>query len=93
MSGVNEEAWFYLSPGIHTVEVSGPDGKVFIDEILIRRDAKHCICLKIVRETITMPCPYRFYLEGPDRITEGDLVTFAAINSAPRRFLFDIHGA
>lgn len=81
MSGVGTGAEFFLSPGIHTVEITGPDGKVWTDEVMIRRDAKHCICLKIVRETINTPCPYRFYLEGPERITEGDLVTFAAINA------------
>ena len=80
-SGVGTGAEFYLAPGFHTVEVTGPDGKIWKDEVEIRRDQKHCICLKIVRETITTPCPYRFHLEGPDRITEGDLVTFAAINS------------
>ncbi len=81
MSGVGHGAEFYLPPGIHTVEVTGDDGKVWVDEIEIVRDRKHCICLKMIRETITKPCPYRFHLEGPDRITEGDLVTFAAINS------------
>ena len=80
-SGVGTYADFYLTPGIHTIEVGGPDGKVWRDQIEIRRDQKHCICLKIVRETITTPCPYRFSLDGPERISEGDLVTFAAINS------------
>ncbi len=81
MSGVGVGADFYLAPGVYTVEVAGPDGKVWTDEVLIRRGAKHCICLKMVREIITTPCPYRFSLDGPERITEGDLVTFAAINS------------
>ena len=81
MSGVNDPAEFYLEPGIHTVEVAGPNGTAFTKEIEIRRQAKHCICLKLVEETISRPCPYRFHLEGPDKITEGDLVTFAAINS------------
>lgn len=80
-SGVGSGAEFYLSPGIHTVEVIGPDGKIWRDQIEIRKDQKHCVCLKIVRETITTPCPYRFALDGPERITEGDFVTFAAINS------------
>ena len=80
-SGVGTGAEFFLAPGIHTVEVTGPDGKVWKDQIEIRKDQKHCVCLKIVRETISTPCPYRFSLDGPDRISEGDLVTFAAINS------------
>ncbi len=81
MTGVGTAAEYHLTPGFHTVEVLGPDGKVWTDEIEIRRGQKHCVCLKIVRETISRPCPYNFHLEGPDRITEGDLVTFAAINS------------
>ncbi len=81
MSGVATGAEFFLTPGFHMVEVTGPDGKVWRKEIEIRRDQRNCICLKIVRETIRTPCPYRFYLEGPDRVTEGDLITFAAINA------------
>jgi len=81
MSGVGDPAEFYLAPGFHTVEVTSPDGKTFVKEIEIRKGLKHCICLKMVEETISKACPYRFSLEGPERITEGDLVTFAAINS------------
>ncbi|CAN5358253.1 hypothetical protein BH20ACI2_BH20ACI2_28040 [soil metagenome] len=81
MSGVGVGAEFVLAPGFHTVEVTGPNGKVWRQEIEIRLNQKNCICLKIVRETIKTPCPYRFYLEGPDRVTEGDLITFAAINA------------
>jgi hypothetical protein len=75
MSGVGSGAEFYLSPGFHTVEVKGPEGKIWRDDIEIRRDQKNCVCLKVVRETISSPCPYRFELSGPDRVTEGDLVT------------------
>ena len=81
MSGIGDGAEFYLAPGFHTVEVAGPNGKTFVKEIEIRRGLKHCVCLKMIEETVTKACPYRFALEGPDRITEGDLVTFAAINS------------
>ncbi|MGE3466053.1 MAG: hypothetical protein AB7J13_03900, partial [Pyrinomonadaceae bacterium] len=81
MTGVATPAVFYLTPGIHTVEVEGPDGKVWTKELEIIRGRKNCVCLRIVRETITKPCPYRFSLDGPDRVTEGDLVTFAAINA------------
>src|SRR5687768_4244502 len=60
MSGVGTAAEWHLSPGLHTVEVGGPDGTVFTEEVMIPRDGKHCICLKIVQEIITTPCPYRF---------------------------------
>ena len=81
MSGVGTGAEFYLAPGIHTVEVTAPDGKVWKDDIEIRKGTKSCVCLKTITETINTPCPYRFHLEGPDRVNEGELVTFAAINS------------
>jgi hypothetical protein len=81
MSGVAQGAEFYLPPGVHSVEVTAPDGKVFKDDIEIIKDRKSCLCLKTITETTTTPCPYRFHLEGPERVTEGDLVTFAAINS------------
>lgn len=80
MSGVGTAAEFYLSPGIHTVEVAGPDGKTWVKDLEIVRGKKNCVCLRIVRETISKACPYRFTLDGPDRVTEGDLVTFAALN-------------
>jgi hypothetical protein len=80
MSGTYDDgAEFYLTPGFHTVEVVGPAGSVFVKEIEIRRGYRHCICLRLIEETITKECPYRFTVEGPERITEGDLVTFAAI--------------
>lgn len=94
MSGVGTAAEFYLTPGIHTVEVAGPNGSVKMQEVEIRRNKKHCICLKLVEETITRACPYNFRLEGPDRITEGDLVTFAAVNSGtapiPIRYAWNV---
>lgn len=81
MSGVSSAAEFYLDPGIHMVEVIGPNGAVFTREVEIRKDKKHCVCLKLVEEKVTRACPYRFHLEGPEKITEGDLVTFSAINA------------
>jgi len=80
-TGVGTGAEYFLTPGFHTVEVLGPNGKIWKQDIEIRRGQKNCVCLKIVRETITRPCPYNFTLDGPGRINEGDLVTFAAINS------------
>lgn len=71
----------YLLPGMHTVEVTSVDGKTVktVDNIEVRRGMRNCICFKTVSTTETRDCPYRFHLEGPDRITEGDLVTFVAI--------------
>lgn len=80
LTGVGEGREYYLTPGIHQVEVLGPDGQVaWRDEVTIRRGMRNCICVKAVEETTTKPCPYRFHLEGPAEVSEGDLVTFTAV--------------
>ena len=80
MSGVGSGVEFYLTPGFHTVEVAGPGGKVYKREVEIRRGVRECICLKGVEETITKDCPYRFVIDGPPRVTEGEQVKFTAVN-------------
>jgi len=94
MSGVGTATEFYLTPGLHTVEVAGPNGSIFTREIEIRKDRKHCVCLKVLEETTTRPCPYTFRLEGPSEIEEGDLVTFSALNSGsapiPIRYAWNV---
>lgn len=82
MSGVGVGQDFVLTPGRHVIEITGPNGTVFKDKNFdVPLGGRNCICIKFVTTTITTPCPYRFHLEGPEKITEGDLVTFAAINS------------
>jgi len=81
MSGVDTPAEFYLPPGMHQLVVEGPNGKNFSKEIEIRRDVKNCVCLKIVEEVTTRACPYNIRLDGPERVIEGDLITFVSMNS------------
>jgi hypothetical protein len=83
MSGVNTPAEFYLPPGTHQLVIEGPNGRNFSKEIEIRRDVKECICLRIVEETISRACPYNIQLSGPERVIEGDLITFASLNVGP----------
>lgn len=79
MSGVGEANEFYLTPGFHTIEVEGPGGKIYRQEVEVKKGIKVCICLKTIEETTSKPCPYRFRLEGPSMVTEGDPVRFRAI--------------
>ena len=81
MSGVGSPAEFYLTPGVHQLDVEGPDGKRYSKEIEIKRDVKNCICLKIVEETTKRACPYNIQLDGPGSVMEGDLITFASFNT------------
>lgn len=81
MSGVEEGAEFYLAPGFHTLEIEGPNGKPFIKQIEIRKDTRNCVCLTIVQKTDTQACPYNVTVDGPDKVLEGDLITFASIDA------------
>lgn len=82
MSGVSDAAEFYLSPGLHLVEVDGPGGQTFRTEVEVKKNRKSCICLNIVERTVDRPCPYDMRVDGPERVTEGDLATFIARNVA-----------
>jgi len=80
MSGVSSPAEFYLPPGLHQLVIEGPNGRNFTKEIEIRRDVKNCICLRIVEEVTSRACPYNIRVDGPERVMEGDLITFASTN-------------
>src|SRR5215212_8976882 len=80
-SGVSTAAEFYLSPGVHRIEVLGPKGQTFVKEIEIRKGVKNCICLRVIEETKTRPCPYDVRVDAPSEVKEGTLIIFAAINA------------
>jgi hypothetical protein len=80
MSGVGSPAEFYLTPGFHRVEVLGPNGQNFSKEMEIRRDTRNCICLRVNEIVEKRACPYNIMVDGPDRVQEGDLVTFSSRN-------------
>lgn len=81
MSGVDTPAEYFLAPGMHKVEVQGPNGKSYIKDIEIRKNASSCICLKMIENSTSNPCPYNISVDGPDKVTEGDLITFATFNA------------
>lgn len=81
MSGTTEGAEYYLTPGIHLVEVEGPNGKTFSKEINIVKNVKNCICLNVVETTTSKRCPYDISVSSPDSVRDGDLVTFATLNA------------
>ncbi len=80
MSGVSTGAEFYLAPGLHRVEVEGPNGKTFSRDIEVSRDTRNCICLKVVETINTRACPYDVRVDAPDKVLENDLITFSARN-------------
>ena len=81
MSGTDAPAEFFLTPGLHRLEIEFPNGKVYTKEIEVFKDRKNCICLRYVEETIKRPCPYDVSVSAPENVIEGDLITFAAFNN------------
>lgn len=80
-AGNGRPSEFYLSPGVHTVEIEGLGDKVFVKEVEIRKGYKNCICLRVVERTDKRPCPYDVRVDAPEEVEEGDDVTFVAINA------------
>jgi hypothetical protein len=74
-------AEFYLSPGVHQMEIQMPDGKNYTREVNINAGQRNCICIKRVNKKIEKACPYDVRVDSPSEVTEGDLVTFAAQNA------------
>lgn len=81
LAGNSTPAEFYLSPGIHKVEIEGPNNQVFVREVEIRRGVKNCICLRVVERTDKRPCPYDIRVDAPEEVEEGSLVTFVSVNA------------
>ncbi len=81
MTGVGSGTEIFLTPGIHKLEIEFPNGKTYTRDVEIIKDRKNCVCLKYIEETLKRPCPYDVRVDGPDKVLEGDLITFAAINS------------
>lgn len=81
MSGVTSAAEFFLSPGMHKIEVRGANGKAYVKDVEILKNVRNCVCLKMIENTVSSPCPFNISVDGPDKVTEGDLITFAAFNS------------
>ena len=80
MSGVGNDAVFYITPGNHTVEVEGPNNQKFTKTINFEKGKKHCICLRVEPRTTTRPCPYDIYVQAPDKYVDGDTIYFKAFN-------------
>lgn len=70
-----------VTPGIHEVKIVGAEGKEFTKTYTFNKGVRNCVCLKTVTTVKEDPCPYNVTVTGPERVTQGDLITFAALNS------------
>lgn len=83
MSGTGTANEFYLAPGTHRVEVQDSNGKIWTKDIEIRKGVRNCVCLKSTTTSTSRPCPYNVRVDGPEKVIEGDLITFVATNLIP----------
>lgn len=83
MSGTGTANEFYLTPGTHRVEVQDSNGKIWTKDIEIRKGIRNCVCLKSNTISTSRPCPYNVRVDGPEKVIEGDLITFVATNLVP----------
>jgi hypothetical protein len=81
-----------VTPGIHEVRIVGAEGKEFNKTYTFTKGVRNCVCLKTVSEEIRTPCPYNISVTGPDKVSEGDLITFAVLgaNGTALNYLWNV---
>ena len=71
---------FSLEPGLHTVEVTMPNGQLWSREINVAARRRTCVDLNY-RPPVTVPkspCPFPIIVSAPPTVAEGDLITFTS---------------
>ncbi len=69
-----------LSPGIHNVSVTLPNGKLWVRDIEVPAGRVKCVVVnyKPLPPMPKSPCPYPVNVSAPATVNEGEIVTFAA---------------
>lgn len=80
-SDKSNPAEFVLTPGPHTIEIQFGE-KTYTSNIEIVEGQRNCVCVKRIVKRIDRACPYDMRVDAPAEISEGDQVTFTAVNMA-----------
>lgn len=69
-----------IEPGVHTVQVTLPNGEYWIREIDLPAGRVKCVKVNYVRlEPLPKsPCPYPLNVSAPEQVTEGEIITYTA---------------
>lgn len=69
-----------LEPGIHNVQVTLPNGQYWIREIDLPAGRIKCVKVnyKALLPLPKSPCPFPLNVSAPDKVTEGEIITFTA---------------
>jgi hypothetical protein len=77
---LNEYRSIDLNPGVHTVSVTLPNGKMWTREIEVPAGRVKCVVVNYrpLPPLPKSPCPYPVSVSAPQTVNEGEIITFAA---------------
>ncbi len=69
-----------LDPGVHSVSVTLPNGKLWTRDIEVPAGRVKCVVVNYrpLPPLPKSPCPYPVSVSAPERINEGEIITFAS---------------
>jgi hypothetical protein len=69
-----------LDPGMHTLQVTLPNGQYWIREVELPAGRVKCIVVnyKPLPPLPKSPCPYPLNVSAPKQVTEGEIITYTA---------------
>ncbi|HEU4767214.1 MAG TPA: hypothetical protein VFS77_07555 [Pyrinomonadaceae bacterium] len=68
-----------LAPGVHSVSVTLPNGKLWTRDIEVPAGRVKCVVVnyKPLPPLPKSPCPYPVQVSAPEKVNEGEIITFA----------------
>lgn len=71
---------FDLNPGVHNVSVTLPNGKLWTREIEVPAGRVKCVVVNYrpLPPMPKSPCPFPVDVSAPEKVNEGEIITFAA---------------
>lgn len=69
-----------LEPGLHDVAIRLPNGKMWTREVEVPAGRVKCVVVNYrpLPPLPKSPCPYPVSISAPDKVMEGEIITFAA---------------
>ena len=85
-----------LEPGLHSVQVTLPNGQFWIREIELPAGRVKCVVVnyKPLPPLAKSPCPFPLNVSAPKQVTEGEIITYIAdvayTGSAPIKYQWNV---
>jgi hypothetical protein len=71
---------FDLDPGLHTLQVRLPNGKLWVREVELPAGRVKCVVVNYrpLPPLPKSPCPFPVSISAPNQVTEGEIITYNA---------------